>query len=188
MNEIKGESAGNEVLQCVQLLTMYLSTAPDESIINEAKTILVTKKASLNQHPDICILLGTLFTLHGLYDDALHALSFCLKDPECAGLAVQVYCLINRMDLAIDLMEYTKQLAGPESYQAQIMESWVAIARGDPIKIDEAFYLYEELAATYPTSSKASCAKAICFLQSKRFQDADDFLVEALNKVLDLLS
>jgi hypothetical protein len=89
---------------------------------------------------------------------------------------------MNRFDLALDLVEYTKSWAG-DPILVQMMDSWAGISRGDAIKCEEAFYLFEELAATYPSSAKLLTSKAVCMINAKKFQEAEEILLESLSKV-----
>lgn len=140
----------------------------------------------LTNNADLCILLGTLLTIHGVYEEALKVLLSCTKDIECAALQLQIFCLMNRPDLASDLVEYTKSWAG-DPILVQMMDALAGLARGDAIKYEEAFYLYEELAATHPSSSKLLASKAVCLMHAKKFQEAEQVLLESLNKVRLLL-
>ncbi len=89
---------------------------------------------------------------------------------------------MNRTDLAIDFVEYTKGWAGDPTL-VQMMDSWAGISRGDNVKFEESFYLYEELVATHPSSTKLLTSKAICLIHFKRYVEAEQVLLESLNKV-----
>ena len=147
-----------------------------------ARVWLEQNSQLLTNNADLCIILGTLLTIHGVYEEALKVLLSCPKDIECAALQLQIFCLMNRPDLASDLVEYTKSWAG-DPILVQMMDAWAGLARGDAIKYEEAFYLYEELAATHPSSAKLLASKAVCLMHAKKFQEAEQVLLESLNKV-----
>jgi hypothetical protein len=99
------------------------------------------------------------------------------------ALAVQVFCLINRPDVAMGAIEGLNAW-GSDNVFAQMIDSWVGIARSEPAKFEEAFYLFEELTATHLTSAKMYCSKAVCLMQARRFEEAEPLLLEGLNKVI----
>ncbi|KAJ3303719.1 hypothetical protein HDV03_003592 [Kappamyces sp. JEL0829] len=169
-----------DVLIATQLLAMYLASPSNQKeVANQCKAIAAQVGPAVE--PELAVALGTVFTLHGLYEDALRLLAHCPNDLECVGLTVQILCSINRTDLALAQVEQLKHWAG-EAILAQMIDSWVGIARSDPEKYEESFYLFDELAAAHAAGPKLLCSKAVCLIQGRRYQEAETLLLEALNK------
>ncbi|KAJ2997721.1 Coatomer subunit epsilon [Globomyces sp. JEL0801] len=168
-----------DVLIAVQLLAMYLASPQTQSqVLQQTQNII---EQISDPEPVLCVVLATILTLAGLYDDALRLVVKHPQDLECVGLAVQLYCLIQRPDIAEHEVSRMKKWAD-DATLAQIIETWVGIFKGGPEKYQESFYVFDELTASHLATSKLLSSKAVCLIHSNRFEDANNLLLESLNK------
>jgi coatomer protein complex subunit epsilon len=73
-------SSDPDVLIAVRLLAMYVATSTQK---NEIIAQVGAIARQINKpDPDLCVMLATLFTLHGMYDDALEMTNRCSHDTE----------------------------------------------------------------------------------------------------------
>jgi coatomer protein complex subunit epsilon len=63
----------------------------------------------------------------------------------------------------------------------QLATAWVNLANGGG-KIQDAFYVYQELGDKYQWTSKLHNGSAVCQMAMGRYDDAEKDLVEAINK------
>jgi hypothetical protein len=74
------KSTDPDVMIAIQLLAMYLASATrKDDIITQVEAI---SKQIPNPDGDLCLILATLFTIHGNYDEALKITNKCPRDLE----------------------------------------------------------------------------------------------------------
>jgi coatomer protein complex subunit epsilon len=165
-----------DVLIAIQLLAMFLGSN------TQRKQIVIQVDAIASQitqpEPDLAVVLSTIFALDGNYDKALEVASRCPNDLECVGLMVQLYCLINRPDLAQKEIIRIRSWA-QDSLLSQIIETWYGLYTAQPLK---SFYLYEQLSESPNPSARVLCNKGACLLQLGKAIEAETTLLEALSK------
>ncbi|KAJ3324485.1 hypothetical protein HDV06_006896 [Boothiomyces sp. JEL0866] len=172
------KSSDPDVLIAIQLLATVLAQPSKAPEITHHVQQMINH---IEPEAQTYIVLSTILTIIGLYDEALKLVSKFPRDLECVSIFIQLLCLIDRVDIAYQEIEKIKTWAD-DAVLAQLAESWAGIYSGSPQKFQEAFYLYEELAATYQPSAKILTAKAVCLMQIKSYDQAETFLLEALNK------
>ena len=62
----------------------------------------------------------------------------------------------------------------------------IPLQGGTPQKAQEAYYIFEELASSKVATSKLLTGQAVSRMQEGRFSDAEELLLESLNRVGNL--
>lgn len=115
----------------------------------------------------------------GKFSEALDTLSGH-HSLDCASLQIQIYLMRNRLDLASAVVEETKPWA-QDSIVFNLCEAWVLLAQHDADASQNAFYIYEELAAgSQSPSSQAIAGQALSQLMLGRVEEAIELLNEAV--------
>jgi coatomer protein complex subunit epsilon len=96
------------------------------------------------------------------------------------ALQVQTYLRLSRLDLARKQLQAMKS-AEDDATLTQLTEAWVNIFLGGE-KTQEAFYIFQELAEKHSVTVKLLNGKAVCHIHSGRFEEAEDLLMEALER------
>jgi len=94
---------------------------------------------------------------------------------------VQAYLKISRLDLARKQLQAMKN-AEDDATLTQITEAWVNIYLGGE-KTQEAFYIFQELAEKHSVTVRLLNGQAVCHIHAGRFEEAEDLLMEALERV-----
>jgi len=164
-------------LRAVKILASYLQSpagSKREKAVADIKNLV-----SSAFDATIALIAGTIYYHEENYDDALRALHNS-SSLESLALQTQVLLKISRLDLA------KKQLAALKNQEddatlTQLTEAWVNIAIGGE-KYQEAFYIFQELAEKHSVTVKLLNGQAICHIHSGRYEDAEDLLMEALER------
>ncbi|CAH1769063.1 1186_t:CDS:2 [Entrophospora sp. SA101] len=173
-------------LKVVKILATYLQSkntlgdAKKEEVLKEINEVILSD-ASNTLNSTVQIIVGTIYYLEGLYEDALKVLIRHNKNLECVALIIQIYLQLDRLDLAKRELASTKTWA-EDAMLAQLIEAWVGLKTGGD-KYQEAYYIYEEIAQS-PSSNtvKILNSQAVCNIHLGRYPEAESLLLEALNK------
>lgn len=173
-------------LKVVKILATYLQSkntlgdAKKEEVLKEINEVILSD-ASNTLNSTVQIIVGTIYYLEGLYEDALKVLIRHNKNLECVALIIQIYLQLDRLDLAKRELASTKTWA-EDAMLAQLIEAWVGLKNGGD-KYQEAYYIYEEIAQS-PSSNtvKILNSQAVCNIHLGRYPEAESLLLEALNK------
>ena len=98
------------------------------------------------------------------------------------GLTIQVYIKLYRHDLAQKALAELKKWADDAAI-AQLIETWVALSSGQPDANQQAFYVFEELIASYGPTSKLLNGQACCQMLRGMYDEAESLLKTALSSV-----
>lgn len=98
---------------------------------------------------------------------------------------------INRLDLAKKQLNIMKSQED-DATLTQLCDAWVNIASGGSTsssgtpsqKFQDAFYVFQELAEKHSQTVKLLNGQAICHIHNLKFEDAEDLLMEALERVI----
>ncbi|KNC78147.1 hypothetical protein SARC_09409 [Sphaeroforma arctica JP610] len=99
---------------------------------------------------------------------------------ECTALLVQLLLQYDRVDLANKYLQQMSQI-DDDSSLTQVATAWVNLAVGGD-KYQDAFYIYNELAAKYSPSIMLLTGQAACLIHQHKYGEAEDLLQDALNK------
>ncbi|OBZ85154.1 Coatomer subunit epsilon [Choanephora cucurbitarum] len=173
-------SAEEAPLKAIKLLAEYLSSKGNAAdYVTKANALL--EEGANRIHPVVQVTIATLLVHAGHLEDALRTLHSRQKKLECSALAVQIYLLMDRLDLARNEVASVKTWA-EDALLLQMMEAWVDLRVGGE-KYQEAFYIYEEFGQSSTAQTvKVLNGQAAANLTLGRYPEAESLLLEAQNK------
>jgi coatomer subunit epsilon len=128
-------------------------------------------------HSLVLLVAGIVLFREGNYDEALRTLHSG-DSTECHALNVQLYLSMNRPDWARKELAIMKQI-DEDSLLTYLAEVWILLA-SDSDKIQDVFYILQELTERYDITSRILNARALCYMQLDKFTEAEDYLREAM--------
>ncbi|KAI3495535.1 hypothetical protein L1887_37877 [Cichorium endivia] len=176
LNEV--DSSAATPLQAVKLLALYLSS-PDskESTISSIKEWL--GDAAIGNNPILRLIAGTIFMHEQDYNEALkHTNSG--GTMELYALNVHIFLKIHRSDYAEKQLRVMQQIDEDHTL-TQLATAWLNLAVGGS-KIQEAYLIFQDFSEKYQMTSLILNGKAVCCMHMANFDEAESFLLEALNK------
>nr|KYP37859.1 Coatomer subunit epsilon-1 [Cajanus cajan] len=99
---------------------------------------------------------------------------------ELHALNVQIFIKMHRSDYAKRQLRIMQQMDEDHTL-TQIANAWLDLAVGGS-KIQEAYLIFQDLSERYQSTSLLLNGKAVCCMHMGNFDEAETFLVEALNK------
>jgi len=163
-------------LQAVKLLANYLSSDNNKDIS------LVTLKQWMSDgvaagNPTLQLIAGIIYFHEQNFEEAMKCLHQS-NSLEGQALLVQAYIRIDRLDLA---EKELKAMSDEDATATQLATAWVDVAlNGD--KVQEAFFIFKELADKYGASVLLLNGQAVCNIIMRKYDEAERFLLEALEK------
>ena len=120
-------------------------------------------------------------------DNLVEAMKCCHTSLslELMGLMIHLLVKMDRPELAEKHLR-SMQAADDDATLTQLATAWVNLAQGGS-KIQDAFYVYQELGDKYAWTSKLYNGSAACQMAMGRYDDAEKDLVEAINRDLSLI-
>jgi len=171
------ESAAHPSLQAVKLLATYLSSESNKEIAMVTVKEWMGDGESAN-NPHLQLVAGTIYLHEQLYEDAMRVLHQS-SSLEGSALMIQTYLKIDRLDLAEkELLNMRKQ--DEDATATQLATAWIYTLGGD--KVQDGFYIFKELADKYGATSTLLNGLAVCSLHMKKFEQAEQFLMDAIEK------
>ena len=115
-------------------------------------------------------------------DNLVEAMKCCHTSLslELMGLMIHLLVKMDRPELAEKHLR-SMQAADDDATLTQLATAWVNLAQGGS-KIQDAFYVYQELGDKYAWTSKLYNGSAACQMAMGRYDDAEKDLVEAINR------
>lgn len=176
INEV--DSSAATPLQAVKLLALYLSS-PDskESTIASIKELL--GDAAIGNNPILRLIAGTIFMHEQDYNEALKYTN-AGDTMELYALNVHIFIKMNRSDYAEKQLRVMQQIDEDHTL-TQLATAWLYLAVGGS-KIQEAYLIFQDFSEKYQMTSLILNGKAVCCMHMGNFDEAESFLLEALNK------
>ncbi|KAI6250370.1 Coatomer subunit epsilon [Erysiphe necator] len=130
------------------------------------------------------VLVGTVLHLAGKTEEALALLETHEGNLEAVALIVQIHLQQNRIDLALKEVSAAKKWA-QDNLLINLADSWVGLRIGGD-KYQQAFYVFEELAQAFSTTSSQNLvSQAISEIHLGRLDEAEAALQQVLTKDKD---
>jgi len=162
-------------LQAIKLLSTYLSNESKEAVLKGVKQC----HAEGSTNPIVQLIMGTIYYHEQNFEEALKSLHSS-NSLEGLSLLIQTYLKIDRLDLAEKEVK-TMNKIDVDSTLTQLATAWVDINLGGD-KIQEAALIFKELSDKYGATVSLLNGQAVCNIHMKKFEEAEQLLLEALEK------
>ncbi|XP_057516048.1 coatomer subunit epsilon-1-like [Amaranthus tricolor] len=176
INEI--DSSAATPLQAVKLLALYLSGPENkDSAIASLKEWLADP--AMGNIPTLRLVAGIIFLHHQEYSEALKHTN-AGGTMELHALNVQIYLKMCRVDHAEKQLKIMQQIDEDHTL-TQLANAWLNLAVGGS-KVQEAYLIFQDFSERFPMTGLILNGKAVCCMHMGNFDEAESFLLEALNK------
>ncbi|XP_022106782.1 coatomer subunit epsilon-like [Acanthaster planci] len=176
LDEVKSSSAPE--LQAVKMFADYMASA------NKREKILadLDKKmsSSLDVNNDTFLLMAASIYYHEENFDAALRCLHQSESLECLALTIQTCLRIDRVDLAKKELKKMQE-KDDDATLTQMAQAWFNLAVGGE-KLQDAFYIFQELADKNASTPLLLNGQATAYLQQGKIEDAESILQEALEK------
>jgi coatomer protein complex subunit epsilon len=176
IDEITDESP--TALRAVKLLATYKSRPHErEQCVATCQEWLSDEALAANAN--VQLISALVFAAE---DNLVEAMKCCHTSLslELRGLMIHLLVKMDRPELAEKHLR-SMQAADDDATLTQLATAWVNLAQGGS-KIQDAFYVYQELGDKYAWTSKLYNGSAACQMAMGRYDDAEKDLVEAINR------
>ncbi|CAI9269292.1 unnamed protein product [Lactuca saligna] len=176
VNEV--DSSAATPLQAVKLLALYLlSTGNKETAISSIREWL--DDPAIGNNPILRLIAGIIFMHEQDYNEALKYTNVG-GTMELNALNVQIFLKMHRSDYAEKQLRVMQQIDEDHTL-TQLATAWLNLAVGGS-KIQEAYLIFQDFSEKYQMTSLILNGKAVCCMHMGNFDEAESFLLEALNK------
>lgn len=168
-------------LQAVKALAQYLKCPESDPQKKEAmdQTTAWIDDPSVASNATVLLIAGLIQALEGNLEMALKACHRGLS-LEMMALAVQICLRMNRVDLAEKMVE-AMSAVDEDAPLSQLATAWVGLQQGGD-KLQEAFFVYQELGDKYTWTGRLHNGLAACQMQLGRWEEAEAELLQAFEK------
>jgi coatomer protein complex subunit epsilon len=176
LNEVNSSSP--MALQAVRLLAEYQGKKRSKDSVLATISDWLQEPAYKN-NAGVMLVVGLIYAAEENYVEALRACHGGLS-LELRALSVQLCLKIDRVQQA---EEQVKAMAGidEDSTLTQLSTAWVNLYLGGA-KVQEAFFIFQELGDKYNWTVRLYNGSAACNMRMGRFEEAEQQLMEALEK------
>ncbi|KAJ7522744.1 hypothetical protein O6H91_18G025100 [Diphasiastrum complanatum] len=134
---------------------------------------------AIANNPTLLMIAGTIYAQEQNFNEALKYTNGG-GTLELHALNVQIFLKIYRTDHAEKQLKIMQQIDEDHTL-TQLASAWLCLALGGS-KIQEAFYIFQELCEKYTWTVPIMNGRAVCNMHMGHFEDAETVLLEALNK------
>eukprot|EP01095_Lingulamoeba_sp_RSL-Kostka_P006867 TRINITY_DN2172_c0_g1_i1.p1 TRINITY_DN2172_c0_g1~~TRINITY_DN2172_c0_g1_i1.p1 ORF type:complete len:293 (-),score=100.62 TRINITY_DN2172_c0_g1_i1:41-919(-) len=167
-------------LKAVRLHAKYVMENNKEEVINELKEML---QNGTSENPDeneiLLIISAIIFCNEGNFDEALKYTTQA-KSIESKAIQVYIFLKINRVDLANEGVARMSKIDDDHTL-TQLALAWSSIFQGGE-KLNEAFFIYQEMAEKFQINPMLLNGQAICNLKKNKFDEVLDLLNDSLKQ------
>jgi len=166
------------LLQPLAMLAQFLSTpSKRDSIVGDLDS-LMSGNVDVNNYVQI-IVAATIYLGVEQPESALRALHPS-DHLECYALKIQALLSIHRPDLAKKELKVMQE-KDEDATVTQLAQAWTNLALGGD-KIQEAYYIYQEMIDKLGPTSMLLNGQAVTFLAQGKYSEAESALNEAMEK------
>ena len=182
LNEVS-EHETNPSLKAVWLLARVVKSTKNNN--NKVEEEYVQTVREWMEHPSMCrdetamVVAATVLLMVEDYETALKA-CFLGKSLENMALGVHVLISMNRLDIASSHAQKMSEI-DDDAPLTQLVQAWVGCRQGGR-KLQEAYYIYQELGDKFAWTAKLHNGLACCQMMMGRWEDAEAELLQALEK------
>eukprot|EP01132_Coremiostelium_polycephalum_P007562 gene7562-9297_t len=179
LSEIKA-TVDSPILQGLKLYASYLSNPDSNSEITQLTIQSWISDGLVQYNYHLQIIIASIFCHQQNYEEALRILD---KSDFIEGLSllVQIYLKIDRIDLAEKAYSAMKSI-DIDATPSMLSSAWVLVAQGEDSTLKKAYSTFEELSEKYGSTPLLLNSLAICAISMKRFEMAETFLLDAVEK------
>lgn len=181
MSEVSEEET-NPSLKAVRLLARVIQSRKADGAVDADHVQIVR---SWMDNPSMChdetsmVVAATILLMIQDYEMALKA-CFLGKGLENMAIGVHVLISMNRLDIASSHAAAMSEM-DDDAPLTQLAQAWVLSRQGGR-KLQEAYYIYQELGDKFAWTTKLHNGLACCQMMMGRWDDAEAELLQALEK------
>jgi coatomer protein complex subunit epsilon len=165
-------------LRSVKLLATYLMSESNKEIALVTLRQWLSDTVAAND-TTLQLIAAIIYSHEENFNEAMKCLHQS-NSIEALSLLVQTYIRVDRLDIAEKELKTMGQVDA-DATVTQLATAWVyAALNGD--KVQEAFFIFKELADKYGASSMLLNGQAVCNIIVKKFEEAERLLLEALDR------
>jgi len=176
LNEV-GQDEGHPGLKAVRLLAEVSKSNEYASAAEVVRGWM--EDASMSRNETAMVVAATVLCMVEDHETALKA-CHCGQGLENMAIGVQVLISMNRLDVASAHVSKMSDI-DDDATLTQLATAWVGSRQGGR-KLQEAYYIYQELGDKFAWTVKLHNGLACCQMQMERWDDAEAELLQALEK------
>ncbi|KAJ9565699.1 hypothetical protein OSB04_001665 [Centaurea solstitialis] len=134
---------------------------------------------AIGNNPMLRLIAGTIFMHEQDYNEALKYTN-AGGTMELYALNVHIFLKMHRSDYAEKQLRVMQQIDEDHTL-TQLATAWLDLAVGGS-KIQEAYLIFQDFSEKYQMTNLILNGKAVSCMQMGNFEEAESFLLEALNK------
>ncbi|KAK3287932.1 hypothetical protein CYMTET_4570 [Cymbomonas tetramitiformis] len=166
-------------LQSVKLLATYLSDETQKETVVATLNEWLADPVCAN-NATLLLMAATVFAHEGNLNEALKCCHAGSSHLELLAMSIQLMLKMDRADCAEKQLKAMTAI-DDDATCTQLATAWGNLALGGS-KIQEAFYVFQELGDKYSWTVRLHNGSAVCSMHMGRYDEAEKELLEALNK------